>query len=311
MYLEFYGLKEKPFTTRPDPRFLYLTPSHQEALAQLAYGVQDDQGFVALTGAIGTGKTTVLNALRSQLNGTVAAAFIANTMLPFEDLLELILEEFDTGLPDVSHVQRLVALRRFLVERHQAGQKTVLILDEAQNLSAETLEQVRLLSNFETADAKLLRILLVGQPELSAKLALPELAQLRQRIAFRFNIEPLTPEETHHCIRARLRIAGARDREIFTDRALDRIVFHGVGIPRVINILCDHCLLIGYADQKRRIDWDVVEEARVHLDEAAPRPVTPDKAPEKPVSGRWTLWPGRWSRTSSRAAARHATGLSR
>ena len=300
VYLDFYGLAEKPFTTTPDPRFLYLTPRHQEALAQLTYGVQDDQGFMVLTGAIGTGKTTLLNTLRNQLDSTMAAAFISNTMLPFEALLEYMLEEFGIEVPGASQVQRLIAFQRFLVERHQARQKTVLILDEAQNLSAATLEQVRLLSNFETSGAKLLRILLVGQPELRVKLALPELRQLRQRIALLFSIEALSAEETRDYIRARLRIAGSRDRGLFTDRAVDRIVRYSGGIPRVVNILCDHCLLIGYADQKRRIEPGIVEEARVHLDDPVPRRRGLDVARETKTRRRFAIWPWRWSGTFSR-----------
>jgi len=300
MYLDFYGLAEHPFTTTPDPKFLYLTPRHQEALAQLAYGVRSDQGFVVLTGAIGTGKTTLLNALCDQLDGTVAAAFIANTMLPFEGLLEYILEEFGIKIAATSQAQRLIALRDFLVERHRAGQKTVLIIDEAQNLSAETLEQVRLLSNFETPQSKLLRMLLVGQPELGVQLALPELRQLRQRVALQFSIAPLSAEETRDYVRARLRIAGASDRGLFTDRAIHQIGRYSGGIPRVINILCDHCLLIGYADQRRRIEPDIVEEARVHVTDASPRRRAPDLA--RGTRRLWAIWPWRWSRSQARQA---------
>ena len=305
MYLDFYGLVEKPFQTTPDPRFLYMTERHQEALAQLTYGVEDDQGFMVLTGTIGTGKTTLLNALRNQFNGTMASAFIANTMMPFDGLLEYMLEEFGVDNPGGSQAQRLVAFKRFLMERHRAGQKTVLIIDEAQNLSPETLEHVRLLSNFELSGAKLLRIVLVGQPELGATLALPELRQLRQRIALRFNIEALSPGETREYIRARLRIAGGVDRGIFTDHAIPRIFHYCRGIPRVINILCDHCLLIGYAEQKRRIEPQIVEEASVHLKNDSARAYRRAASRGAP-SRSWSLWP--WRRSPSPSRARHATG---
>lgn len=271
MYLEFYGLAERPFSTTPDPKFLYLTSRHREALAQLTYGVAEDQGFIVLTGAIGTGKTTLLHSLRSSLDGNVAVAFISSSMLPFEGLLEYMLEEFGVGKSAASHVQRLIALNNFLVEQHRARRKTVLILDEAQNLSAATLEQVRLLSNFERSDAKLLQILLVGQPELRTKLALRELRQLRQRIALDFSIEPLSAEETRDYIHARLRIAGAGDRGLFTERAIRRIAEYSRGIPRIINILCHHCLLTGYADQRRRIEPDVVEDVQSDFADALTR----------------------------------------
>jgi general secretion pathway protein A len=271
MYLDFYGLREHPFSTTPDPKFLHLTARHREALAQLTYGVQEDKGCIVLTGDIGTGKTTLLRALLWKLDSTVAVAFVSNSMLPFEGLLEYILDEYGIGAPTASHTQRLLALKNFLHERHRAGLKTVLVLDEAQNLSPVTLEQVRLLSNFEAPGAKLLQILLVGQPELGAKLALPELRQLRQRIALRFTLGPLSREETRHYVRGRLRVAGAWDPGIFSDRAIDRIVRYSGGIPRLVNLLCDHSLLIGYADQRRRVDPGIVDEAWRQLDDTHAR----------------------------------------
>jgi general secretion pathway protein A len=261
LYLSFYGLREHPFGTTPDPRFLYLTSGHREALAQLTYGIEGEKGCTVLTGDIGTGKTTLLRALLGKLDSTVAVACVADSTLPFEGLLECILEEFGVKAPDASYARRLLALKSFVNERHLAGLKTVLILDEAQNLSPSTLEQVRLLSNFEVPGAKLLQILLVGQPELGSKLALPELRQLRQRIALRCELGPLSREETRHYIFSRLRVAGGCDPGTFTDGALESILRHSGGIPRVINILCDHCLLIGYADRKQRIDPGIVAEA--------------------------------------------------
>jgi general secretion pathway protein A len=267
MYLEFYGLDEKPFNATPDPKFLFLTPGHREALAQLVYGVEERKGFLVLTGEVGTGKTTLLQALLQKLDSNTAVAFVFNSKLPFDDILEYALEDYGIGKAGGSRVQRLVALNNYLIERRRAGQNTVLILDEAQNLEAETLEQVRLLSNFETPTDKLLQILLVGQPELKDKLQLPQLRQLKQRIGLRCAIPPMTAAETRDYIRTRLRIAGARDITLFEDAAVRRIAEYAAGIPRVVNIVCDHALLIGYADQTRRISRALVERAIRYLEQ--------------------------------------------
>lgn len=267
MYLTFYGLKEKPFNPTPDPKFLYLTPGHREALSQLVYGVREHKGFIVLTGEVGTGKTTLLRTLLTRLDSNTAVAFLFNSTLPFDELLEYMFHDLGITKTGDTRVERLVALNQFLLERRQAGQNTVVIFDEAQHLDAPTLERIRLLSNFETATDKLLQIVLVGQPELGAKLALPELRQLRQRVGLRCAIPPLGPEETRDYIRTRLRVAGGRDLNLFTERAVRRIAEHAEGIPRVINMVCDHCLLIGYADQTRRIDADIVQRAIKYLEE--------------------------------------------
>ena len=267
MYLNFYGLNEKPFNPTPDPRFLYMSPGHREALAQLHYGTQERKGFIVLTGKVGTGKTTLLQALRRRLDGDTAVSYVFNSTLPFDGILEYVLEDLGITKPEESQARRFIALNNFLIERERAGQNTVLIIDEAQNLDAATLEKIRLLSNFETATSKLLQILLVGQPELKAKLDLPELRQLKQRVGLRCQIPPLTPQEAHQYIRNRLRVAGARDTALFNEAAVDRIMEYSGGIPRVINILGDHCLLFGYADQKRRIDRQAVNQAIEYLEE--------------------------------------------
>jgi general secretion pathway protein A len=266
IYLSFFGLERDPFGVTPDPEFLYLTSGHREALAQLTYAVQERKGFILLTAEVGTGKTTLLHAFRNQLDSNTAVAYVANSMLPFNGILEYMLEEFEIDKPGETHAQRLVTLQNFLVERHRAGQSTVLILDEAQNLYPQTLEQIRLLSNFETTKEKILQIVLVGQPELLANLQRPELRQLNQRIGLRCSLPALSPAGTRNYIRTRLRRAGASDPQIFTERALARIAEYARGIPRIINTLCDHCLVIGYADQTRRIDREIVEEGIMYFE---------------------------------------------
>jgi len=283
MYLNFYGLKLKPFNPTPDPKFLYLTSSHREALAQILYGVQEGKGFIVLTGEVGTGKTTLIQTLLRRLDEKTEVAFIFNSKLPFDALVEYMLRDF--GITDnlSSQSQRLFALNGFLIERRRAGQNTLLIIDEAQNLDPPALEQVRLLSNFETPTDKLLQIFLSGQPELQAKLDLPELRQLKQRIALRSVIRPLTADETCDYVQHRLRIAGARTDNIFTDAALVRISRYARGIPRLVNIVCDHSMLFGYAEQKRRIDAETVDQVVAYLEQG-----------ERPERKSAPAWSGRW-----------------
>jgi general secretion pathway protein A len=265
MYLSFYGLAEKPFNATPDPRFLYISSGHRDALAQLRYGVQERKGFIVLTGRVGTGKTTLLQVLRQRLHAQTAVTSVSHSTLSFDGILEYMLDDLGIAKGEQTRAQRLMALNRFLVDHERTGQTTVLVLDEAQNLAPATLEEIRLLSNFETPTSKLLQIILVGQPELKLKLDLPELHQLKERIALRSHIAPLTSDETREYIRTRLRIAGAPDLGIFSDAALVRIMEYSGGIPRRINILCDHCLLFGYADQERSLDRGVVDQAIEYL----------------------------------------------
>ena len=287
MYLRFYGLREAPFNPTSDPKFLYQSPRHREALAQLLYGVGERKGFLVLTGEIGTGKTTLLRTLLARLDPDLPVAYIHNTALGIEGLVEYMLADWGAPSSGLTHARRLWDLSRFLIDQHRQRRSPVLIIDEAQNLSIPTLEAVRLLSNFETDSAKLVQILLVGQPELRRKLDSPELRQLRQRIGLRYHIGPLAFEEVRAYIQHRLRVAGAPDTGLFTDTAIERISRYSEGVPRIVNILCDHCLLSGYADQKRRVDAGAVAEAIDYLED-----------------GQSTSWERRWwtGRRSARGA---------
>jgi len=271
MYLSFYGLREAPFAPTPDPKFLFQSARHREALAQLIYGVRERKGFIVLTGEIGTGKTTLLRTLLERLDAATPVAYVHNSALGIEGLLEYILQDWGVKSTATTHAQRLFELNEFLIDQHRKGTSPVLVIDEAQNLTVETLEAVRLLSNFETTSQKLMQILLVGQPELREKLNLPELRQLKQRVGLRCHIAALSPEESRQYVRHRLRIAGATDAGIFSDAAIQEIFEYSQGTPRVINIVCDHCLLSGYADSKRRVDAGIVKEAIEYLEEGERR----------------------------------------
>ena len=268
MYLAFHGLRERPFSETPDPKFLFLTPGHREALAQLIYGVQEGKGFIVLTGEVGTGKTTLLRTFMERIDTSrTHVAFIFDSTMPYDGLVEYMLEDFGIPSAGQTRAQRLFALNRFLIDCRRAGQTAAVVVDEAQNLSLANLEHLRLLSNFETPTGKLLQIILVGQPELRDKLARPELRQLRQRLGMRCMIRPLTAEETASYIRSRLHVAGASDTRLFTDAAVARIAAYTSGIPRLINIVCDHCLLIGYTEQTGRVEREMVERAIEYLED--------------------------------------------
>jgi general secretion pathway protein A len=298
MDLAFFGLRETPFNPTPNPKFLHLTPGHKEALAQLRYGVQERKGFILLTGEVGTGKTTLLRALLERLDSTVAVAFVTNPMLGFDGILEYVLEDLGIAKAgEPSPAQRLIALQNFLIERQRAGQNTVLVLDEAQDLDPRSLEKIRLLSNFEMGNEKLMQILLVGQPELRVKLERPDLRQLKQRIGLRCQIPPLTPGQVREYIRTRLRVAGAQDLGLFSPDAVRRIAEYSAGIPRLVNTVCDHCLLFAYADQVRRIGRDVVDQAIEYLEDGRPRPA------KRSLFRGWSMTGPRWAAMAGSATA--------
>ena len=262
MYTAHFGLREPPFAITPDPAYVYLSRHHQEALAHLLYGVGENGGFVQLTGEVGTGKTTLIRTLLEQRLEGVEVALCHNPRLTVEELLATVCDELGARYPGEPHTLKalLDALNTHLLQTHAAGRRTVLILDEAQNLSREVLEQIRLLTNLETAKHKLLRIILVGQPELRQLLARADLRQLAQRITARYHLPPLDRRETAAYISYRLRVAGGRP-ELFSAGAKGVIYRHSGGIPRLINTLCDRALLAAYSRGGRRVTPRLARQA--------------------------------------------------
>jgi general secretion pathway protein A len=273
MYKSYFGLKDNPFNVNPDPRYLFLTKEIEEALSGLMYGVQNRKGFITLIGEVGTGKTTLINRLVEWLhNRRVRTAFLFNSRMNTNQLFDFILAEFGISCESRSKSQQLMSLNQWLLERYRAGETTVLIVDEAQNLTYPVLEEIRLLTNLETSTEKLLQIVLSGQQELEEKLKLPQLRQLRQRIMLRCKTSPLTKEQTHDYIAERLRIAGASGELIFDPKSVETIHLYSLGIPRVVNLLCEHSLINAYVEQQRPISPKIVEDVarEFQLDEVKP-----------------------------------------
>ncbi|TRO83943.1 ExeA family protein [Desulfuromonas acetexigens] len=253
MYLDFYGFQEKPFTLTPNPRFVYLSRNHREVLAHLLYGIEDGCGFIAITGEVGTGKTTVLRALLEDLdNDRYRLAFIFNPSVSALDLLRAIQREFAIEGPVAEAGDLLHLLNEFLLRQRREGRTVVLVIDEAQHLDPAVLEQIRLLSNLETQTDKLIQIVLVGQPELGALLKRRNMRQLNQRISVRYHLGTMDLKDTCEYVRHRLRVAGG-DEEIFTPAALRKIHRYSGGLPRLINLACGRALLLGYAREERVI----------------------------------------------------------
>ena len=260
MYKDFFGLRANPFNVNPDPRYLFLTRHTEEALACLTYGIQSRKGFVLLTGEVGTGKTTLINKLLEWLRlQQVATAFVFNSRMNVPQFLDYMMADFGITCESKSKSQILQRLYNWLLDRYRAGETAVLIVDEAQNLTDEVLEEVRMLTNLETFTEKLLQIVLVGQPELETKLKQPQLRQLRQRLTLRAKTHPLTIEESKAYVQQRLRIAGSDGRQIFEPDALVAVHKYASGIPRVVNLLCEHCLVSAFVDQKPTIGADIVD----------------------------------------------------
>ena len=260
MYKEFYGLRANPFNVNPDPRYLFLTRHTEEALACLTYGIQSRKGFVLLTGEVGTGKTTLINKLLEWLRlQQVATAFIFNSRMNVPQFLDYMMADFGIPTESPEKSQILLRLYHWLLDRYRAGETAVLIVDEAQNLTDEVLEEIRMMTNLETFTEKLLQIVLVGQPELEHKLKLPQLRQLRQRLTLRAKTHPLTLEETKAYVQQRLRIAGSNGKQIFEPEAVTAVHRYAAGIPRVINLVCEHCLVSAFVDQQKTIGPAVVD----------------------------------------------------
>ncbi|KAB0666792.1 AAA family ATPase [Oryzomonas japonica] len=262
MYTKYFGFKEKPFTLTPNPRFIFLSKHHKEAFAHLLYGINSHYGFIELIGEVGTGKTTVLRTLLGQLQDkNYRTALIFNPSLTGVELLRSINNEFGIDASSPYANELLAVLNRFLLEENTNGRTVVLVIDEAQNLDPATLEQIRLISNLETEDDKLIQIILAGQPELEHLLSKPELRQINQRIAVRYRLSPISMDETRAYIRHRMEVAGESGGVSFSRYAIKYIYLYTRGVPRMINILCDRALLIAYGDERRDISAGIISRA--------------------------------------------------
>jgi general secretion pathway protein A len=280
MYKSYFGLRDNPFNVNPDPRYLFLTKEIEEALSGLMYGVQNRKGFITLTGEVGTGKTTLVNRLLEWLQQRkVRTAFLFNSRMNTNQMFDFILAEFGISCDSRSKSQQLMRLNQWLLDRYRAGETAVLIVDEAQNLTYPVLEEIRLLTNLETSTEKLLQIVLSGQPELEEKLKLPELRQLRQRIMLRCKTGPLSKEQTHDYIAERLRIAGASGELIFSPKAVETVHLYSLGIPRVVNLLCEHSLINAYVEHERPIGQKIVEDVAHEFQLHEVGPTAPEGSP--------------------------------
>jgi general secretion pathway protein A len=266
MYKSFFKLNTGPFGTSPDPRFLYMMPHTREVLASLEYGISARKGFTVLTGEVGTGKTTLLRrALSSFRDRRISTSFVFNPRLDVLDFLEFVLTDFGVVPTTRTKSGMLLQLNRWLIERFRMEETCVVVVDEAQNLTWDLLEEIRLLTNLETSSEKLLQIVLSGQPELEEKLKHPSVRQLRQRVSLWCRTQPLTETQTFAYVAERLRIAGA-SWTIFTQDALERVHRYSRGIPRVINLICEHSLIVAYVEQVKQVTPDVVEGVALELE---------------------------------------------
>jgi general secretion pathway protein A len=263
MYADYFGLKENPFSLSPEPRYLFLSEQHRDALNCLIYGIKEKKGFVLISGGIGLGKTTICRSLLASMDDSVETALIFNTAISELDLLETILGEYGIVIKNDTGNKKyyIDALNEFLLRNFAAGKTTVLLIDEAQNLSRGVLEQIRMLSNLETETEKLIQIILIGQPELANTLMLPALRQLNERITVRYDLKPFSPKEVSDYIHHRLAVAQGPGSIQFTGRALDLIYVFSEGIPRRINALCDRALLIAYTKNVSKIDRKIIKLA--------------------------------------------------
>ncbi len=279
MYNAFFGLAENPFNLSPDPSFLFRSVQHEEALANLIYGVQSRKGFIVLTGEVGTGKTTMLECLRDFLSSQqITYASLFNSRLSVEQFFEMMAYDLDLRCTRTSKTEVLFALNNLLLERTAQGRNTVLIVDEAHNLEWDVLEEIRLLGNLESRRGKLLQIILAGQPELDRKMEAPDFRQLKQRIALRCNLRPFHLAETSDYIQSRLGRAGLPDQTVFSADILSEVHYRTQGIPRVINAMCDNLLLTAFAMESRVVTLPMVDEVTLdmRLEWPGHRPFRPD-----------------------------------
>ena len=266
MYEAFFNLKTKPFELVPNPDFLYMSRSHKRAMYYLYYGVKERAGFILLSGEVGSGKTTLISDLINRIDANINLSRVFNTKVNSQQLIAMINTDFGLDVKGKDKVDMLNELNDYLIEQHARGNNSVLIIDEAQNLKPDLLEEIRMLSNLETDTAKLLQIILVGQPEIRDLLARPELRQLRQRISISCRINPLTRLETEEYILHRLEVAGNREAVIFSDGCMDVIFKYCKGIPRLVNIMCDYLLLTAFIEEKKTLDASMVRDVVEDLD---------------------------------------------
>jgi len=266
MYCKFYGLKEKPFNVTSDPSFFFSSHKHKEALSHLVYGVTQRKGIIVITGEIGTGKTTLCRFFLNQLPKNVKTAFILNPNFSGSQLLEAIVNDFGLNIRNKSRLSFIWGLNKLLLNQATSGNNVVLIIDEAQHLTPQQLEQIRLLSNLETEKEKLIQIVLVGQPELNKRLNLYDLRQLQQRIMVRYHITPLEKDEIKEYINHRLNVAGSNGKIKFTDEAIEAIADFSSGTPRLINIIADRALLAGFVAETETIDSDIINKCLKDLE---------------------------------------------
>jgi general secretion pathway protein A len=260
MYNSYFGFREKPFNITPNPHFFYANRGYEEAYANLLYGIRERKGFMLLTGEVGTGKTTILQKLMGELDGTVPFVFFYNTTLTFADLLSYICEELSLKINGQGPLGKIQALNEFLLAQLRRGSTAALLIDEAQNLREDVFENLRLLSNLETPREKLLQIVLSGQPELEIKLDQPDLRQVRQRISLQWRLESLREDEIGAFINCRLKAVDYGRNDLFAQDALREIGHYSKGIPRLVNIICDNALLITYADSKKKVTGEIIKE---------------------------------------------------
>jgi len=265
MYETYYGFTDRPFNLTPDSKYFYPSPKHEEALNCLLLAIRDRNGFVVITGEIGSGKTTVSRALLSRLDPSTKVALVLNTHLGKKELLTTILEDLGVEYRSTSKTHLISALNKYLIKQAEEDINVVLLIDEAQNLTPAVLEEVRMLSNLETEREKLVQIILMGQPELKKKLALPRLEQFRQRVVFHYHIEPLTYDETAQYIKHRLVKAGNAAADIFTEGAIDAVYQFSKGVPRLTNLICHNALIDGLVAGTRQVTVDIVRASSGHL----------------------------------------------